>query len=123
MEARGMTHVRRHAGILIAAVFLIVGIYFIFNSGPIMTCAWGLAMAGTLFWMRETYRTIYGLSESLAGLFILYVSYTKGRGGFSSGFFAEAVETFQCNVVLISTLGAVYVMVRGFDNIKRAMRA
>jgi hypothetical protein len=51
------------------------------------------------------------------------VSYTKGRGGFSSGFFAEAVETFQWNVVLISTLGAVYVMVRGFDNIKRAMGA
>jgi hypothetical protein len=65
----------------------------------------------------------YGVTEVFAELFILGQSYANGRGGFSAGFFAEAYQTFQWNVVLISTLGAVYIMVRGFDNIKRGLGA
>lgn len=32
----------------------------------------------------------YGLTEVVAGLFILGRNYSNGRGGFSAGFFAEA---------------------------------
>jgi hypothetical protein len=40
------------------------------------------------------------------------------RGAFSSSF-SDEFQTFQWSVILISTLGAVYIMVRGFDNMKR----
>jgi hypothetical protein len=113
----------RYIWVLIVAVLLTVCVYFIFNSGRVMTCVWGLAMAATLFWMREKRTIAYGLTEVVAGLFILGQNYSNGRGGFSAGFFAETFQTFQWNVVLATTLGAVYVMVRGFDNIKRGMTA
>ena len=69
----------------------------------------GLVMAATLFWMRERHPIAYGFTEVMAGLFILGQNYSNGRGGFSAGFFAEAFETFQGSVVLVTTLGAVYV--------------
>jgi hypothetical protein len=97
-----------------------LAVYGVFNSGRAMTCAWGLVIAITLFWMRLKHAFVYGLTEVAAGLFILAQSYTVGRGGFSAGF-NEAFQTFQGNVVLVSTLGAVYVMVRGFDNMKRGL--
>ena len=103
----------------IVAAILGLAIYFVFNSGPKVTCFWGFVMAATLFWMREKHTIVYGLTEVMAGLFILGQNYTNGRGGFSAGFFAEAVQPFQGNVVLVTTLGAVYIMVRGLDNIKR----
>ena len=103
----------------VVAGILCLAVYFIFNSGPKVTCFWGLIMAATLFWMREKHTIVYGLTEVMAGLFILGQNYSNGRGGFSSGFFAKAVETFKGNVVLVTTLGAVYIMVRGLDNIKR----
>jgi hypothetical protein len=109
----------RYIWILVVAVLLILCVYFIFNSGRVMTCIWGLAMAVTLFWLRERHTVAYGLTEVMAGLLILWQNYSIGRGGFSAGFFAEAFETFHGDVVFISTLGAVYIMVRGFDNIKR----
>jgi hypothetical protein len=110
---------RRYVWLPTVAIVLIVCIYFVFNSGGVMTCIWGLTMAATLFWMREKHTLSYGLTEVIAGLFILGQNYSHGRGGFSTGFFAEAIETFQPNAVLVTTLGAVYIMVRGFDNIKR----
>ncbi len=114
---------QRHIWVLIVAVLLTVCVYFIFNSGRAMTCFWGLAMAATLFWMRERHPIAYGSTEMMAGLFILWQNYSNGRGGCSAGFFAEAFQTFQSNVVFVTTLSAVYVMVRGFDNIKRSVTA
>jgi hypothetical protein len=116
-----MKHFRRHLWVLTVAVILAISVYFIFDSGRVMTCIWGLVIAATLFWMREKHTIFYGLTEILAGLCILGQSYSNGRGGFGTGFFAEAFQTFQWNVVLISTLTAVYVMVRGMDNIKRGL--
>jgi hypothetical protein len=123
MEGEPLDSWQRHIWVLIVAVLLTVCVYFIFNSGRAMTCFWGLAMAATLFWMRERHPIAYGLTEMTAGLFILWQNYSNKRGGFSAGFFAEAFQTFQSNVVLVTTLGAVYVMVRGFDNIKRGVTA
>jgi hypothetical protein len=100
----------------IAAVILAVAIYFVFVSGPLLSSFCGLAIAITLFWVRECHQRIYGLSEIAVGLFVLYQAFPKGRGGFSSGF-SDGFQTFQWSVVLISTVGAVYIMVRGLDNL------
>jgi hypothetical protein len=107
---------RMHYHVLIAAPILAVAVYFIFVSGPILSCFNGLVIAGTLLWIRETHRKIYGLSEVAVGLFVLYETFPKGRGGFISGF-SDGFQTFQGRVVLISMVGAVYIMVRGLENI------
>jgi hypothetical protein len=39
----------------IVAAILGFAVYFIFNSGPAVTCVLGFAMAAALFWMRETH--------------------------------------------------------------------
>jgi uncharacterized transporter YbjL len=104
----------------IVAAILISAFYFIFVGGPFLTCFCGLVIAATLFWMREKHQIFYGVTEVFAGLFILGQGYPKGRGAFSSAF-SDGFQTFQWAVVLISTLGAVYIMVRGFDNIKRGL--
>jgi hypothetical protein len=114
-----MDYLRPYFWLPIVSAVLGLAVYFIFNSGPTVTCFWGLVMAATLFWMREKHVVVYGVTEVVAGLFILAQNYSNGRGGFSAGFFAEAFQTFQWNVVLVATIGAVYIMVRGFDNIKR----
>jgi hypothetical protein len=113
-----MDYFKPYFWILVVAVLLSSSVYFIFNSGTTATCFWGLVIAITLFWVREKHQSFYGLTEVVAGLFILGQSYPNGRGAFSSAF-AEAFQPFQWNVVLISTSAAVYIMVRGMDNIKR----
>jgi hypothetical protein len=100
----------------IAALVAAVAIYSIFISGPVLSCFCGLVIAIALFWIRESHQKIYGLSEVAVGLFVLYQAFPKGRGGFSSGF-SDGFQQFQWSVVLISTVGAVYIMVRGLDNV------
>jgi len=83
------------------AVLLGLAIYGVFRSGPIWTCIWGLVMAMTLFWMRSSHPVFYGITEVVAGLFILPQNYFVGRGGFSAGFFNEAYQTFQGNGFIV----------------------
>jgi hypothetical protein len=113
-----MAHLRPYFWLPILTIILAAAVYLIFVSGPLLTCVCGLVTAATLFWMRENHQVFYGATEVLAGLFILAQGYPKGRGPFSSAF-SDGFQTFQWSVILISTLGAVYIMVRGFDNMKR----
>jgi hypothetical protein len=110
-----LTYLRPFFWILITASLLSLAIYGVFNSGRFMTCIWGLVIAITLYWMRSKHLAFYGLTEVAAGLFILAQKYEEGRGGFSSGF-STGFQTFHWNIVLVATLGAVYIMVRGIDN-------
>jgi hypothetical protein len=113
-----MVHLKSYFWLPMVTVILASAVYLIFVSGPLLTCVCGLVIAATLFWMREKHQVIYGATEVLAGLFILGQSYPNGRGHFSSAF-SDGFQRFQWSVILISTLGAVYIMVRGFDNMKR----
>jgi hypothetical protein len=78
--------------------------------------------AATFVWMKTKHRIFYGLSEIFAGIYILSQHYPEGRGAFSSGF-SDGFQMFRWNVVLISTLTAVYIIVRGLDNIREGLRA
>jgi len=100
---------------MIAAVTAIA-VYGAFYGSPSVYVLSGLWIAGFLFWVRKRQRLVYGLTEVLAGLFILYHSSTIGRGGFSSGF-SDGFQTYRWQLILISTLTAIYVIIRGLDNI------
>jgi hypothetical protein len=107
---------RPYLSLLIVLIILGGAIYVVFNAGPLITVLAGVVAAITFFWMKLKHRIFYGASEILAGIYVLSQNYPQGGGGFSSAF-SDGFQVFKWNVVLISTLVAVYIMVRGLDNI------
>ncbi len=76
----------------------------------------GLAVAAILFCVRKFLRGIYGLIEVVAGLMLLYSSYKVTPGSFSRDF-SNDFETFRVAVTFTATLGGLFAIVRGLDNI------
>jgi hypothetical protein len=76
----------------------------------------GVVMAAAAFWIRKRFRLIFGICEVAAGIFTLYQTSTVGRGGFNLGF-SSAFQTHRWQLIALATLGGVYILVRGFDNI------
>jgi hypothetical protein len=54
--------------------------------------------------------------EIVFALFVLYDSAGKGRGDFSSDFGVD-FSKFQFNLVIIQMFGAIYILIRGLDNL------
>jgi hypothetical protein len=100
----------------VIAIVSAIAVYGAFYGSPRIYVLSGMWIAGVLFWLRKRRRLAYGLTEVLAGLFTLYQSSTIGRGAFSSGF-SDGFQTYRWQLILISTLGAIYVIIRGLDNI------
>src|SRR5262249_18523392 len=78
----------------------------------------GIVLALAFFWTRCRYRLLYGVAEFIAGAFALWHSYPIGRGAFS-GTFNEAFQSYQWQVVFLTTLAGIYIMIRGLDNISQ----
>jgi hypothetical protein len=114
--------VQPHWRLLIALSVLTAAFYLVFHTGPFWTTVAALIAASTLFWMKLKYRLIYGVLEIAAGIFVLAQNYLQGRGDFSPGF-GPGFQIFRWQVVLIFTLTAIYIMVRGIDNIFEALKA
>lgn len=113
---------RPYLWVVVVLIALGLALYLVFNSGPLVTALAGLLAAGTFFWMKLKHRILYGASEMFAGIYILFQHYPEGRGAFSAGF-SSGFQIFRWNVVLISTLTAVYIIVRGLDNIREGLKA
>ena len=80
----------------------------------------GVATALSLFLLRTRFRFLYGTFEVAFGLYVLWNASDKGRGAFSS-VFSSGFDTFQLSVVLIQTFGAIYVLIRGLDNLMQGL--
>jgi hypothetical protein len=115
VKLANLWHTYRLVLIAVIVLFAVVCFIIFVSSGPFWSCVCGLIVAIILFTIRQHHQKIYGASEIAAGLFILYQSYPKGRGAFSSDF-SKDFESFQWTVVLISTVTAIYIIVRGLDN-------
>jgi hypothetical protein len=89
------------------------------QSRPLIVAS-GIVTALCLFLLRLRFRFLYGLIEVGFGLFVLWDASGKGRGGFSSGL-NSGFDTFQISVVLIQTFGAIYVLIRGLDNLLQGL--
>jgi len=82
----------------------------------------GIVLAVVLFLLRMRVRVVYGLIEVAFGLYVLWNAAGKGLGSFSSGF-SSGFDTFQLSVILIQTFGAIYILIRGLDNLFQALPA
>src|ERR1700691_5436148 len=94
-----------------AAVWILVHAH----SKPLIVAS-GIFASVSLFLLRLRFRLLYGMIEVGFGLYVLWNAADKGRGGFSAGF-SSGFDTIQISVVLIQTFGAVYVLIRGLDNL------
>jgi hypothetical protein len=116
-----MNWVKNYVPLGITLVALAAAIYGILYGSPSLYFASGIVAALALFWMRKRYRIFYGVIEVMVGLATLQQAARIGKGGFSSDFSAD-FQTFQWKLALLATLAAVYIVVRGLDNIEQGWR-
>jgi predicted membrane protein len=79
-----------------------------------------LALAITLFFMRVKFRGLYGALEVLFGTFVLWNVGSDARGGFGPDFSSD-FAIFRASVVIIQTVGGIYIVVRGLDNLFQSL--
>ena len=81
-----------------------------------------IAAAALLYFCRSKWKVCYGFIEVSIGIYLLYLSINTTKSGFAFGVsaFGSPFETLHIAVVTTTYLGAIFVMVRGFDNINFA---
>ena len=104
----------RATALFIAAV--LATLYVFYGSWRVGIVLASLVIAVALFWLRKIARGLYGAIEVLIGFVAIVDASTKGRGGFSAGFSA-GFQRYDWPVVLLQTAAAIYLMIRGFDNL------
>jgi len=109
---------RRDLPWLAAIIIFVIALHGVFYGSAISFWVSGAVIAIILFLLRERNRLVYGLLEVVAGLFILWRASSIGHGAFSAGFSPE-FQSYQWQIILVSALGAIYIIVRGLDNIKQ----
>jgi uncharacterized membrane protein HdeD (DUF308 family) len=89
-----------------------------FEHQPLLYMVSGVVIAALLCWCRSRWQIAYGILEIIVGLFLMMVSLQVTPGAFSSDF-SNDFDTFHYAVTVTTYLGAVLVMVRGYDNIRQ----
>jgi hypothetical protein len=112
---------RKYIWLFVAAAILAVTIYGLLYGPFAVYILSGVGAAFVLFWLRKRHRVLYGLIEIGTGVFTLWNHFSDGKGGFSSGF-SSGFQTFQWQIALLATLGAIYIIIRGLDNIDQGWR-
>ena len=94
-----------------------------FEHQPFLYILSGIGAAAMLCWCRSRWQIVYGSIEIVVGLFLMILSLQVTAGDFSSDFSGGDFDTFHYAVTITIYLGAVFVMVRGCDNIKQGWTA
>jgi hypothetical protein len=93
-----------------------------FAHQPLLYMVSGVILAAVLCWVRSNVQILYGTIEIATGLFLMTLSMEATGGAFSSGF-SSAFDVFHYTLKITTYLGAIFVMVRGCDNIKQGIKA
>jgi hypothetical protein len=80
----------------------------------------GLVLAAMLYLVRKYHRVLFGCIEVVAGIGTLISAYPVVRQ--TCGTFAESCEPFPWYVIPLGSLLAIYVIIRGLDNIEQGYR-
>ena len=93
-----------------------------FEHRSILYILFGILVSALLFWCRSRFQTLYGLIEILVGLFLIVLSLQVTGGAFTSDF-SNDFDTFHYVMTITTYLGAIFVMVRGCDNVRQGWTA
>ena len=74
-----------------------------------------------MYAFRTKLKIIYGLIEVVAGLYLLYLSTHTSTGSGLSTALSSDFGTLHFTVVTTSYLGAIFLMVRGYDTLYSAI--
>jgi hypothetical protein len=106
-----------HYSILIGLISIVKGLMI----SPLVYILVSIVLAGILFLLRTYLRLIYGCFEILIGVGLCFLALSLPGLPLN---FAEAVSTaltpVEQTVTVTTYLGAIFVMVRGMDNVKEA---
>jgi hypothetical protein len=93
-----------------------------FEHHPLLYVLFGVTIAAVLFLCRVHLQGIYGLIEIIVGLFLMFLSLVVSGGDFNNDFNKD-FDTIRYAVTTTAYLGAIFVIVRGLDNIRQGWRA
>lgn len=110
----------RYAGWGFLALVCLTASWFTLYGSRTMHIIGGLVLAGLLYFVRKNHRVVYGFIEVAAGIGTLISSYPLVRR--TCGTFAESCEPFAWYVIPLASLFAIYVIIRGIDNIEHGFR-
>jgi hypothetical protein len=114
--------VRGAAPPIILAVVVAVSTYWIFyGSSRGLNIAGAIILALSLFSVRKRYRVLYGVIEIGFAVFILAYNWRQGRGAFSAEF-SGGFDIWVWQLIFIQTFAAIYIFVRGLDNIDQGSK-
>jgi hypothetical protein len=91
-----------------------------FSGQPLFYMGFGVLLAVALCWVRSKFQILYGMVEIATGLFLMALSMEANGGAFSNDF-SNAFDVFHYTLKVTTYLGAIFVMVRGCDNIKQGI--
>ena len=95
---------------------MLAALYVFYGPGRVEIVVASLVIAVSLFWLQKIARGVYGAIEVLVGFVAIWDASTKGRGGFSAGF-SGGFDAYQWTVILLQTAAAIYLTIRGLDNL------
>lgn len=73
-----------------------------------------------LYVIRDAGRLLYAVIEIVFAVFLLYKAASSGKGDFGDEFGLEFSHT-DLSVIVLQSMAAVYVLIRGIDNLTKAM--
>jgi hypothetical protein len=101
---------------LLIVLFVAAGWFALYGSTLAHVIA-GLVIAVILYTFRKYHRILYGICEVIVGIAALVQTYPLVQQ--TCGTFAESCRPFPWYVIPLATLIAVYILIRGFDNIEQ----
>ena len=92
------------------------------NYSQPMDIIFAIVAAVLLYLCRRKYKVTYGIIEVVTGLYLIRLAF-QVTGDFSNDFDPKDFDVVHFIVTITTYLGAIFVMVRGFDNIHSGLKA
>jgi hypothetical protein len=92
------------------------------SQHPVIFTLVGFFLAGFFYWVRERLRIVFALLEIAAGVATMF----KSTPTHQSGSFDQPFNQFYfggfTEIQYLAILGAIYLIVRGFDNLDKGLQ-
>jgi uncharacterized transporter YbjL len=107
--------------VILVAVVAVSTYWIFYGSSRDLNVIAAIILALGLFSVRKHYRVSYGVIEIGFSVFILIYNWRQGRGAFSSAF-SSGFDISVWQIILLQTFTAIYISIRGMDNISEGSK-
>lgn len=107
--------------VILAVVIPLAAYEIFYGPSALVNVGAAVIMAIGLYSVRKHHGFLYGAIEIAFGVAVLLFTWARGRGGFSSGF-SNGFAIYEWRIILVQTFAAIYIIVRGLDNLEKGSR-